>query len=275
MPKLNVGNENGSPVDLYYEDHGAGRPVVLVHGWPLSSRSWEKQIDALTVAGFRVVAYDRRGFGESGKPAAGYDYDTFASDLNDLMTHLDLREATLAGFSMGGGEVARYVGRYGTARVARAMLLGAVPPFLLKTADNPDGVPQDVFDGMIAGVKKDRIAFLDGFFPAFYNTDTVKSHPDLIPYSKSIAWAASPIGTRQCIVAFGSTDFRGDLKKIDVPTLVVHGDADRIVPLEISGKKAHEMIRGSRLEVVKGAPHGFAATHAEELNRIMLDFLRR
>jgi peroxiredoxin len=259
---------------LHYQDVGRGRPVVLIHGWPLSHRMWESQIAALADAGHRVVAYDRRGFGDSGKPAGGYDYDTFASDLNDLMTHLDLREATLAGFSMGGGEVARYAGRYGTARLAKAMLLGAVPPFLLKTADNPDGMPREAFDGMIAGVKKDRVAFLDGFFPAFYNTDTVKSHADLIPFSKWIAWAASPIGTQQCIVAFGTTDFRADLKKLDVPTLVVHGDADRIVPLEISGKKSHEMVRGSRLEVVKGAPHGFAATHAEELSRIMLDFLR-
>src|SRR3712207_6244177 len=191
---------------------------------------WESQVNTLTAAGYRTIAYDRRGFGESGKPAGGYDYDTFASDLNDLMTQLDLRDATIAGFSMGGGEVARYVGRYGTGRLAKAMLLGAVPPFLLKTPDNPDGVPQETFDGMIAGAKKDRLAFLADFFPAFYNADTVKAPADLIPFSKWIAWAASPIGTAQCVVAFGTTDFRPDLKKLDVPTLVVHGDADRIVP---------------------------------------------
>jgi peroxiredoxin len=264
-----------SPTTLYYQDLGQGRPVVLIHGWPLSHRMWESQINALLEAGHRVVAYDRRGFGESGKPAGGYDYDTFASDLNDLMTRLDLRDATLAGFSMGGGEVARYVGRYGEERVARAALLGAVPPFLLKTADNPDGAPKELFDGMLAGVKKDRVGFLDEFFPNFYNADQGlgEASQDLIPYSKSIAWPASPVGTQQCIVAFGTTDFREDLKKFTVPTLVAHGDQDRIVPIDISAKKSHAMIRGSRLEVVKGAPHGFAATHASALSRMLVEFV--
>jgi peroxiredoxin len=262
------------PTEIYYQDLGRGQPVVLIHGWPLSHRMWERQIDALTEAGYRCVAYDRRGFGESGKPTGGYDYDTFASDLDALMTRLDLRDAVLAGFSMGGGEVARYIGRYGQDRVAKAMLLGAVPPFLLKTDDNPDGVPRDVFDGLIAGVRQDRLAFLDGFFPAFYNTDTVESHADLVPFSKWVAWAASPLATRECIVAFGTTDFRDDLRKFTVPTLVVHGDEDRTVPLDISGRRSHEMIRGSRLEILRGAPHGFAATHAAELNALMLDFLR-
>jgi non-heme chloroperoxidase len=274
MPHLTT---TSSPTtDLHYQDLGpeGGEPVVLIHGWPLSHRMWEQQVDALVDAGYRVVAYDRRGFGESGRPAGGYDYDTFAADLNDLMTQLDLRRATLAGFSMGGGEVARYIGRYGTARVARAMLLGAVPPFLLKTDDNPTGIDRSVFDGMIAGVKADRIGFLANFFPAFYNADTGNVGADVIPFSKWIAWAASPVGTQQCIVAFGTTDFREDLKKLTVPTLVAHGDADRIVPFEISGKLAHEMIPGSRLEVVKGAPHGFAATHGAELSRIMLSFLK-
>lgn len=260
---------------LYYQDIGSGAPVVLIHGWPLSHRMWESQITALVEAGYRVVAYDRRGFGDSGRPAGGYDYDTFASDLNDLMTALDLRGATLAGFSMGGGEVARYIGRYGEERVARAMLLGAVPPFLLKTDDNPDGAPQSLFDGMLAQVRQDRVSFLDGFFPNFYNVDAgaTAKQPDLVAYSKSIAWPASPMGTQQCITAFGTTDFREDLQRITVPTLVAHGDADRIVPFDISGKKSHAMIAGSRLEVVKGAPHGFAATHSEELNRLMLEFL--
>ncbi|GAC1480228.1 MAG: alpha/beta hydrolase [Gemmatimonadaceae bacterium] len=262
--------------ELYYQDLGKGQPVVLIHGWPLSHRMWESQINALTAAGYRCIAYDRRGFGESGKPSGGYDYDTFASDLNDLMNSLDLRDATIAGFSMGGGEVARYLGRYGSARVGKAMLLGAVPPFLLKTADNPQGVDRSVFDGMIDGVKRDRIGFLDTFFQGFYNWDT--PHPDasddLIAYSKSIAWPASPLATQQCIVAFGTTDFRADLGKIKVPTLVAHGDSDRIVPFEISGKRAAEMIASSRLEVVTGAPHGFAATHAAKLNAIMLNFLR-
>lgn len=260
--------------DLYYQDLGEGQPVVLIHGWPLSHRMWESQINALTEAGYRCIAYDRRGFGESGKPAGGYDYDTFASDLNDLMTQLDLRDAVLAGFSMGGGEVARYIGRYGEDRVAKAALLGAVPPFLLKTDDNPDGAPQELFDGMLAGVREDRLAFLNDFFGNFYNTDSVDAHADLVPYSKWIAWAASPLGTQRCIVAFGTTDFRDDLEKFTVPTLIVHGDEDRIVPIEISGKKSHELVRGSRYEVLQGAPHGFAATHAEQLNQLLLEFLR-
>lgn len=262
--------------DLYFQDLGDGPPVVLIHGWPLSHRMWESQVAALTAAGFRCIAYDRRGFGESERATGGYDYDTFASDLNDLLVHLDLRGVTLAGFSMGGGEVARYIGRYGEERIAKAMLLGAVPPFLLKTADNPDAVDQATFDGMIAGITADRLGFLDQFFPAFYNADTWApgSNADLIAFSKWIAWGASPLGTRACITAFGTTDFRADLAKFTVPTMIVHGDADRIVPLEISGQKSHALIKGSRIEVLHGAPHGFAATHAATLNALMIDFLR-
>jgi non-heme chloroperoxidase len=260
--------------DLHYVDLGSGQPVVLIHGWPLSHRMWESQIAALTDAGYRCIAYDRRGFGESGRPTGGYDYDTFASDLNDLLSQLDVSDAVLVGFSMGGGEVARYIGRYGTGRVAKAALLGAVTPFLLKTADNPGGVERSVFDGMIDGVKKDRIAFLDQFFPAFYNDAPDKRiGADVIAFSKWIAWAASPLGTAECIVAFGTTDFRADLKKFSIPTLVAHGDADQIVPFDISGKLAHEQIKSSRLEVLKGAPHGFAATHARQTSDLLLDFL--
>ena len=260
--------------ELHYVDLGSGQPVVLIHGWPLSHRMWESQITALTDAGYRCIAYDRRGFGESGRPTGGYDYDTFTSDLNDLMTHLDVRDAVLVGFSMGGGEVARYIGRYGTGRVAKAALLGSVTPFLLKTADNPSGIDQSVFDGLIEGAKKDRVAFLEQFFPNFYNYEPDKgTSADLIPFSKWIAWAASPLATWQCIVAFGTTDFRADLKKFNVPTLVAHGDADQTVPFEVSGKVSHELIEGSRLEVLKGFPHGFAATHAQQVNELLLDFL--
>ena len=274
MPYIRTTGE--SATDIYYVDVGQGQPVVLIHGWPLSQRSWETQITALTKAGYRCIAYDRRGFGESGKPDAGYDYDTFASDLNDLMTQLDLNDAVLAGFSMGGGEVARYLGRYGSARVLKAMLLGAVTPFLLKTSDNPEGVDKSVFDGMLESVSKDRIAFLEQFFPNFYNFEPGMKgvSADLIPFSKWVAWSASPLATQQCIVAFGTTDFREDLRKFTIPTLIVHGDSDRIVPFEVSGKRSHEMIKGSRLEVLKGAPHGFAATHAKQLNDLMLDFVR-
>ncbi len=192
------------------------------------------------------------------------------------MVHLDLRGAVLAGFSMGGGEVARYIGRYGSERVSKAMLLGAVPPFLLKTADNPQGVDRSVFDGMLDGVTKDRVGFLEQFFPNFYNYEPGLAgvSADLIPFSKWIAWGASPLATQQCIVAFGTTDFRKDLAKVTVPTLIVHGDADRIVPLDISAKRSHELIAGSRLEVMTGAPHGFAATHASQLNELMLHFLK-
>lgn len=270
-----VKTTGAEPTDIFYQDVGEGKAVVLIHGWPLSHRMWEAQVNALSGAGYRCIAYDRRGFGDSGKPASGYDYDTFASDLNDLMTSLDLRDVALAGFSMGGGEVARYLGRYGDDRVSKAMLLGAVPPFLLKTADNPGGVDKSVFDGMIDRVKKDRVGFLEQFVPNFYNYEPGKDvSADLIPFTKWIAWGASPVATQQCITAFGTTDFRGDLKKIDVPTLVAHGDADRIVPFEVSAKLSHEMIKGSRLKVLKGAPHGFAATHAAQLSELMLDFLK-
>ncbi len=266
----------GPSTDIYYESLGKGPPVVLIHGWPLSGRMWEGQVNALTDAGFRCITYDRRGFGSSGRPPGGYDYDTFASDLRDLIIGLDLHDAAIAGFSMGGGEVARYLGRYGADRVSKAMLIGAVPPFLLRTKDNPEGVDKAVFDGMIQGVKRDRIAFLDGFIRLFYNWEAGKPtvHDDVIAHDKLIAWPASPLGTRQCIVAFGTTDFREDLKKITTPTLVVHGDDDRIVPLEVSGKRAAAMIRGSRLEVLEGAPHGLLATHGSRLSELMLDFLR-
>ncbi len=273
MPRIQTSGAN--PTELYYYEQGQGQPVVLIHGWPLSHRMWESQITALAEAGYRAIAYDRRGFGQSGRPTSGYDYDTFAADLDALMTQLDLRDAVLAGFSMGGGEVARYIGRYGSERVSKAMLLGAVPPFLLKTGDNPEGVDKSVFDGMLEAVRKDRIAFLGDFFYNFYNLDKDgKDGQELVAFSKWIAWEASPLATEQCINAFGGTDFRADLAKFDIPTLVVHGDADHIVPLEVSGQRSHAMVAGSRLEVVKGAPHGFAATHAARLNTLMLDFLK-
>ena len=265
-----------APTEIFYEDIGSGQPVVMIHGWPLSGRMWEGQVSALNDAGYRTITYDRRGFGDSGRPIAGYDYDTFASDLNDLMTALDLKKAVLVGFSMGGGEVARYIGTYGTSRVAKAVLLGAVPPFLLQTPDNPDGAPKAVFDEMIAGVKKDRVNFLAGFYEKFFNrnkkADIVSD--DVIAWAKTVAYVASPIGTRDCITAFGTTDFRKDMAKFDVPTLIVHGDTDQIVPFEISGKKSAAMVKGSVLKVLKDAPHAFNATHGDELNRILLDFLK-
>jgi pimeloyl-ACP methyl ester carboxylesterase len=264
------------PTEIYYEDVGRGRPVVLIHGWPLSGRMWEGQVNALLDAGYRCVTYDRRGFGNSGRPGGGFDYDTFSSDLRDVVTALDLQNAMLVGFSMGGGEVARYLGRYGDDRVSRAMLVAAVPPFLAKTPDNPDGVDRSVFDDMIAGIKRDRIGYLSEFLRKFFNWEPGKPVPseEAIAYAKSIAWVASPLATQQCITAFGTTDFRRDLTKIRIPVLVVHGDADRIVPLELSARKAAAAIAGSRLEVIPGAPHGLTATHGDELNRLILGFLR-
>jgi len=262
--------------DIFYEDRGSGRPVVLIHGWPLSGAMWEGQVNALVDAGFRAVTYDRRGFGRSGRPDGGFDYDTFASDLNDLVTALDLTDATLVGFSMGGGEVARYVGRYGETRLRSIALVGAVTPFMLQTADNADGVPGDVFDGMLAAVKRDRVGFCSGFVPNFYNFDAATTDPaqrDVIAWSKSILWPASAVGTQQCITAFGKTDFRDDLRAVSVPTLVIHGDADNIVPLEKSGRRVPEFVQGARLEVVQGAPHGLAATHGERLTRLLLEFV--
>ncbi|MFC0186761.1 alpha/beta fold hydrolase [Fictibacillus aquaticus] len=277
MPRINAGSENNTPVELYYEDHGTGKPVILIHGWPLSGRSWEKQVPALIDAGYRVITYDRRGFGQSSQPYSGYDYDTFADDLHQLIQQLDLLDVTLVGFSMGGGEVARYIGTYGTERVSKAVLAGAVTPYLYKSSDNPDG---GLDDATIAefekGVKSDRLAFLDDFTKKFF---TAGDKTDLVSepfrqYIKNIADFASPKGTLDCISAFGRTDFREDLEKFTVPTLVIHGDSDAIVPLEVSGKRAHEMISGSQLAVIEGAPHGFNATHAEEFNRILVNFLK-
>lgn len=276
MAKVIVGNESGIGIELHYEDIGSGKPIVLIHGWPLSGRSWEKQVPALVEAGYRVITYDRRGFGQSSQPWNGYEYDTFAADLHKLIVHLDLSDVTLVGFSMGGGEVSRYIGTYGTKRVSKAVLAGAIPPYLYKSEDNPDGGFDDVtIKGFQEGVKADRLAFLDAFTTNFFasegRTDLVSEAFRL--YNLNIAAAASPKGTLDCISAFSYTDFRGDLEKFNIPTLILHGDADAIVPVEVSGQKAHERIAGSKLVVIKGGPHGFNATHAEEFNDALLQFL--
>ena len=275
MTRVQVGTENGAPVELHYDDHGTGSPVVLIHGWPLSGRSWENQVPALIAAGHRVITYDRRGFGASSQPWNGYDYDTFAADLDALLGHLDVSDATLVGFSMGGGEVARYLSRYGTARVARAVFAAAVPPFLYRSSDNPDGGLDDETIGQFeSGVIGDRIAFLDGFTTNFFTASDalLVSEPQRL-YHRTIAEFASPKGTLDCIAAFGRTDFRGDIAKIDVPTLVIHGDSDGIVPFEVSGKRTHESIEGSTLALIEGGPHGINATHPQEFNQALLDFL--
>jgi non-heme chloroperoxidase len=275
MPFINVGRENSGRIELYYEDHGKGSPVVLIHGWPLSGRSWEKQTAALLDAGYRVIAYDRRGFGHSSKPAIGYDYDTFAEDLRRLVIRLRLRDFTLVGFSMGGGEVARYLGRYGTRGVSNAVFISAITPFLLKTPDNPDGVDYAIFDGIKKGVTGDRLAFLSQFFKDFYNVDALggqRISDQFVQFSWAIAAGASPKGTLDCVTAF-MTDFRNDLGKIDIPTLVIHGDSDRIVPLAASGERTAELVPGSKLVVVEGGPHGLSWTHGDQVNQELLNFL--
>jgi non-heme chloroperoxidase len=277
MPRITVGKENSGNIELYYEDHGTGKPVVLIHGWPLSGRSWEKQVPVLLDAGYRVITYDRRGFGDSSKPTFGYDYDTFADDLHSLMTELNLREATLVGFSMGGGEVARYIGTYGSERVSKAVFMAAIPPFLLKTPDNPAGVDGGVFEGIKKAIAADRPAFLSKFLADFFNVDVLggkQISDEVVRLSWNIGAGASPKGTLDCVSAW-LTDFRKDLQRFTVPTLVVHGDADRILPLAATGTPTQTAINGSRLVVVKGGPHGLNWTHAEEVNRELLAFVEQ
>jgi len=288
MPHLTVSRStasSGTGVELHYEDHGTGAPVVLIHGWPLSGRSWEAQVPALVEAGHRVITYDRRGFGDSSQPWDGYDYDTFAADLDALLTHLDLTGATLVGFSMGGGEVVRYISRYGTSRIARAVLAAAVPPYLYKSQDNPDGGLDDAtIEQFQTGVKTDRIDFLEEFTTNFFSAGKgltgpkVKVSEPQRQYARHIAEFASPKATLDCITAFGRTDFRGDVQAVaasGVPVLVIHGDSDAIVPFEVSGKRSAELIPGAQLHVVEGGPHGINASHPEEFNRVLLEFLAR
>ena len=275
MSSINVGKENSATIDLHYEDHGSGRPVVLIHGFPLSGRSWEKQVTALLPAGFRVITYDRRGFGQSSQPASGYDYDTFAADLNQIMTRLDLGDVALVGFSMGGGEVARYLGTFGSERVSKAVFISSVPPFLLKTPDNPDGVDGGVFEGIKASIALDRLAFLTTFFANFYNLDLLlgkRISDEVVRDSWNIGAGASATGTSACVATW-LTDFRGDLPRIHVPTLIIHGDDDRILPITATALRTHEAVKGSKLVVIKRAPHGLLWTHADEVTRALLEFL--
>lgn len=264
------------PVRLYYEDNGAGRPVVLVHCWPSSLRVWERQVEALTAAGFRCIVYDRRGFGQSEHAAAGYDYDTLTADLHDLISALDLRDVVLVGYSMGGGEVARYLSRHGSERIAKAVLLSTVLPFPLQTADNPDGVPMAVYDGLIAAIAQDRAAFLDGFSRGFCNwspdggveADAVREQV------VRLASQASLTATMECVRAFGTTDFRADLRTVTIPVLVVHGTADQIVPYEGSSRQAAAMLPTSRTVLINGAGHALALTHGDEVSAAIVEFAR-
>ncbi len=276
MSYVSVGEENGASIDIYYEDHGSGKPVVLIHGFPLSGRSWEKQVPALLDAGYRVIAYDRRGFGRSSQPVTGYEFDTFAQDLHRLIMKLDLRGVTLTGFSLGACEVAHYLGTYGSERVSGAIIIDGVPPFVVKAPDNPEGVDRSVFDEMVAAMKRDRLAYLSTFLAAFYNVDVLmgdRVSEEVVRDSWNIAAGASPIGTAESLLA-GCADFRDDLSRIDVPTLVIHGDADRILPIEVTGMRTQKAIKGSQFVVVKGGPHGLCWTHAEQVNRELLRFLQ-
>ena len=279
MAHLTVGDENGSDIRIHYRDHGAGRPVVLIHGYPLNSNSWERQERALLEAGHRCISYDRRGFGLSSQPTVGYDYDTFAADLRALLDALDLDDVVLVGFSMGTGEVTRYLGTYGSAGVSKAVLLGAIPPFLLQTDDNRKGVPGKVFEDIKAAIVADRYAYFDEFFANFYNTDVLapeRVSDATVRAGFQVAAAAGPHASYACVDTW-LTDFRADLPKIDIPTLVVHGTADRILPFESTAARLRDERLIADLTVVEVAdgPHNIGWTFPDEVNSALLDFLAR
>jgi pimeloyl-ACP methyl ester carboxylesterase len=275
MPYITVGTENSTDIELYYEDHGSGQPVVLIHGYPLDGHSWEKQSAALLAAGHRVITYDRRGFGQSSQPTTGYDYDTFAGDLKAVLDTLDLTDVVLVGFSMGTGEVARYVSTYGTGRVAKVAFLASLEPFLLRTDDNPAGVPQEVFDGISAAVKADRYAYFTEFYKNFYNTDEnlgTRLSEEALRNSWNVAAGASWFASSAAVPTW-VTDFRADIPKIDVPALILHGTADNILPIEATGRRFHELLPKATYVEIENAPHGLLWTHAEDVNKALLAFL--
>jgi non-heme chloroperoxidase len=275
MTYIDVGSENTHAVSLYYEDLGQGTPILLIHGYPLNGQSFEKQVPVLLKAGFRVIAYDRRGFGASSKPAMGYDYDTFASDLNSIMETLDLKEAILLGFSMGTGEVARYLGTYGSGRVAKAVLAGPIPPFLLKTTDNPDGVDKGVFDEMQQAIVADRPAHYKKFFMDFFNYDVLGGSlvsEEALQMCWTVALKTSGIASFESVSAW-LEDFRDDVAKIDIPTLIIQGVEDRILPIDSTGRRLPELIKGSQLVEIENGPHNICWTHPQEFNEALLAFI--
>jgi non-heme chloroperoxidase len=275
MSRLTVGTENSVAIEIHYEDHGSGQPVALIHGYPLDGNSWERQERVLLAAGYRVITYDRRGFGRSSQPTVGYDYDTFAADLNTLLEHLGLDKVALVGFSMGTGEVTRYLGTYGSSRVSKAALLGAIPPFLLKTEDNLEGVDQEVFDGIKAAIVADRYAYFKNFLDNFYNVDVhggTRISDQAWQASFNVAVGSSPYATYACVDTW-LTDFRADLDKIEVPTLVVHGTEDRILPYSATAARLPELIGDLTLVSVEDGPHNIGWTHPDEVNKALLDFL--
>jgi non-heme chloroperoxidase len=275
MPYIKVGQENSGSIELYYEDHGSGRPVVLIHGYPLSGRAWDKQLPVLLDDGHRVITYDRRGFGNSSQPTTGYDYDTFAADLHVLLETLDLRDVTLVGHSMGTGEVARYLGRYGSGRVAMGVLISPIPPFLLQTTDNPEGLPGSMFDGFMATARQDGPAWMKGFLDLFYNADKFLGKlvsEEAYRASWNIAASASAAATVACIPTW-ETDFRRDLSKIDVPMLVIQGDDDRVLPYPKTGERLPGMIKDLQLVTIDQGPHAICWTHADQVNSALLKFM--
>jgi len=272
---IKVGQENSTPVELYYEDHGAGSPVVLIHGWPLSGASWEKQTAALLAAGHRVITYDRRGFGRSSQPAYGYDYDTFAADLDAVLRTLNLTDVSLVGFSMGTGEVTRYIGKYGTKRLRKAVLIGTLGPYLVKAADNPEGVDRSVFEGLKAALKADRPATLMEFLRNFYNYDVTGGKlvsERVLEGDWNVAAGASAIGTVACVDAW-IEDFRQDIVRNTLPTMILHGDADRILPADASSRRQAKMIKRATFVELQGGPHGVLWTHAAQVNSELVKFL--
>jgi non-heme chloroperoxidase len=275
MATITVGTENSTDIELYYEDHGTGQPVVLIHGYPLDGHSWEKQTAALIEAGYRVITYDRRGFGRSSKVMIGNDYDTYAADLDALMRALDLRDAVLVGFSMGSGEVARYLGTHGSDRVAKAAFLASLQPFLLRTDDNPTGVPQEVFDGIRASARADRFAWFETFFADFFNTDeTLGSRlSEAALRANWVTAIGSAPASAYAVVPTWGTDFRADVDKIDVPSLILHGTGDRILPIDATARVFHQRLPKAAYVEIPDAPHGLLLTHADEVNTALLDFL--
>ncbi|MFC0508991.1 alpha/beta fold hydrolase [Micromonospora costi] len=278
MAYITVGEENSTAIELYYEDHGTGQPVVLIHGFPLDGHSWEKQSAALLKAGYRVITYDRRGFGQSSQTTLGYDYDTFAADLNVLMEKLDLTDAVLVGFSMGTGEVARYVSRYGTARLAKVAFLASLEPYLLKTDDNPIGAaPREFFEGIVEQVRNDRYAYYTAFYTDFYNLDE-NLGTRISEEAVRNSWAVAAGGGWYAAAAAPMTwftDFRADIPTIDVPTLILHGTGDRILPIDATGRPFHRALPSAEYVEIEGAPHGLLWTHADEVNEALLAFLAK
>jgi non-heme chloroperoxidase len=277
MAFVTVGSENSTSIDLYYEDHGEGQPVVLIHGYPLDGHSWEKQSAALLKAGYRVITYDRRGFGQSSKPTTGYDFDTFAADLKVVLDTLDLNDVVLAGFSMGTGEVGRYLSTYGSQRVAKAAFLASLEPFLLKTDDNPDGVPQEVFDGIVAATTADRYAYFTDFFKNFYNADDTlgtRLSEEALRNSWNVAANASWFASTAAVPTW-YTDFRSDIPKIDVPALILHGTADNILPIDVTARRFRQALPQAQYVEIENAPHGLLWTHGDEVNEALLTFLAK